>query len=104
MGDLLPPRQLVAAKAVRKHDRRPRTRDLVMDEVRAALKATDAADGQGRMDGHERREGMRMQTLAGHADPVTGSAASRGFDPGPARLSPCEKPAHAPDVATGKAR
>ena len=55
MGDLLPPRQLVAAKPVRKHDRRPCARYLVVDEVRAALKVADAAGGQGRMHGHEWR-------------------------------------------------
>jgi len=53
MGDLLPPRQLVAAEPVRKHDRGPCTRYLVVDDVCAALKAADAAGGQGRIDGHE---------------------------------------------------
>src|SRR6516164_2112849 len=53
MGDLLPPRQLVAAEPMRKHDRGPSTRYLVVDEMCAALKAADVAVGQGRIDGHE---------------------------------------------------
>src|SRR5215467_10974466 len=92
MGDLLPPRQLVAAKAVRKHDRRLRARDLVMDAVRAALKAADAADGQGRMDGHERRDGMRNANLASLADPVTGLHREPGCTPGRRRYPPPTSP------------
>jgi hypothetical protein len=56
MGDLLPPRQVVAAEPVRKHDRRAGACYLVMDAVRTALKAADAAGGQGRMHGHEMGE------------------------------------------------
>jgi hypothetical protein len=63
MGDLLPPRQLVAAEPVRKHQRRACARDLIVEEAVAALETADAAGGQGMGRGYGVRADRGSETV-----------------------------------------